>query len=210
MALTPPTAPGGQGVINLSENIYEWSIDCWKNGPRQMKTSTTNIPTTPTTPTTPTMPTTAKAEFNIADKQLITTSSIELDASASTGVINNNYYWEVTKNSPPWVGQKLAGGAGGGPKKVLSNLTDGPYTIRLTINGDVKTERRLFEVKLGGTTDPIPTPQPTTVQIPADNLSVVFPDGSSYKLDYNHLQQALDEYIKTHGANGASFSIKTP
>lgn len=35
--LTPPVAPNGQGVINLSENIYQWAIDCIINSPRQMR-----------------------------------------------------------------------------------------------------------------------------------------------------------------------------
>lgn len=35
--LAPPVAPGGQGVINISENIYQWATDCIVNSPRQIK-----------------------------------------------------------------------------------------------------------------------------------------------------------------------------
>lgn len=170
--LFPPIAIGGQGIINLAENIYEWSIDCWKNGPRQMKTST---PNTPTIPNTPTMPTTAKADFNITDKQVITTSTFELDGSGSVGVINNNYYWEVTRMSPPWTGQVLDKGTVGGPKKKLSNLVDGPYRIRLTINGSVQSDVRRIEVKLGEVI--LPKPKAPIAYSAATDL-IMFDDGS--------------------------------
>lgn len=48
--LTPPVAPGGQGVINISENIYQWGTDCIINGPRQMKSGTVTQPPPPTDP----------------------------------------------------------------------------------------------------------------------------------------------------------------
>lgn len=42
--IVAPAAPGGQGVIDLSENIYEWYLDVLKNGPRQMKSGTVALP----------------------------------------------------------------------------------------------------------------------------------------------------------------------
>jgi dienelactone hydrolase len=173
----PGVAHGGFNEMLANEAYWQWMAI---NSRAKRIPFTGGAVSIPTIPTIPTMPTTAKADFNIKEGQIITTSSIELDASASVGVINNNYYWEVTKNSAPWVGQKLAGGAGGGPKKLLSNLTDGPYTIRLTINGDVKSERRLVEVKLGATPEPEPTPKVPTVYSIASRL-ITFDDGSIEK-----------------------------
>lgn len=51
MTIAPPIAPGGQGVTNLSENIYEAYLDILKNGPRPMKAGVIVPPTTqpPTT-----------------------------------------------------------------------------------------------------------------------------------------------------------------
>lgn len=51
MTIAPPIAPGGQGITNLSENVYEAYLDILKNGPRPMKSGTTVPPTTqpPTT-----------------------------------------------------------------------------------------------------------------------------------------------------------------
>lgn len=53
--LNPPAAPGGQGVINLSENIYQWGTDCIINGPRQMRSGTAVIQPPPVIEAPPTV-----------------------------------------------------------------------------------------------------------------------------------------------------------
>lgn len=46
MTIAPPTAPGGQGVTNLNENVYEAYLDILKNGPRPMRSGVVIPPTT--------------------------------------------------------------------------------------------------------------------------------------------------------------------
>lgn len=46
MTIAPPRAPGGQGIIDLSENVYEAYLDILKNGPRPMRSGTIVPPTT--------------------------------------------------------------------------------------------------------------------------------------------------------------------
>lgn len=54
-ALTPPVAPGGQGVLDASENIYQWGTDCIINGPRQMRSGTAVIQPPPVIEAPPTV-----------------------------------------------------------------------------------------------------------------------------------------------------------
>lgn len=51
MTIAPPKAPGGQGVTDLSESVYEAYLDILKNGPRPMRSGTSVPPTTQPPPT---------------------------------------------------------------------------------------------------------------------------------------------------------------
>lgn len=80
-------------------------------------------------PTDPTL----TAVFNITKDQVVTTSSFELDASASTGVKDgaDGYIWDVRPITGLY-GFVVNGGAWGGPKKLLTGLVNGTYEVKLT------------------------------------------------------------------------------
>lgn len=92
---TPPIAPGGQGVIDLSENIYEWSLDVHINGPRAMKRGTF-IPTIPTTPTSPTI---VKAIASYSGSG----PTFTLNGTASTGLGSGIWPRWTVKKAPDGV-----------------------------------------------------------------------------------------------------------
>lgn len=133
-------------------------------------------PTTGTKPTTPpvTQPTTATADFNIAEGQVITTKIFELDASASKNA--TSFFWDVQRDDTSGKGVSWTGGVLGGPKKVISGLTDGKYVAQLVVNNNVPSGKRKFTVKLDGSTTPEPTPKKV---ISLNASKVVFSDGST-------------------------------
>lgn len=84
--IAPPTASGGLGVTNIAENIYEWGIDVFNNGPRVIKIGTVTKPSDPI-PTTGTL--TAKASYTGTGPDII------LDGRASTGWASAS--WSVSQ-----------------------------------------------------------------------------------------------------------------
>lgn len=122
MGIASPTAPGGQGVIDVTENIYEHAIDVFKNGPRPMKTGSTVPP-----------------PGNLPIAKLTATVSGNLgtfDASSSTGVRPG---WDAYKfNFAP-----VTGGWGfekkspysATPVQTIGSLSAGTYNITLTVTG---------------------------------------------------------------------------
>lgn len=86
-ALAPPVAPGGQGVINVSENIYQWGIDCIINGPRQVRTGEASTIPPPIDP-----PPTAQAIVSYK----VEGSNIHLIGDKSTGYTSGSQgRWEL-------------------------------------------------------------------------------------------------------------------
>jgi hypothetical protein len=134
MALTPPKAPGGQGFTDAAETIWQLNDSILSSGPRQMKSGT--VTPTPSPVPIPT-PINLTAAFNLSEGQVITTTTFEMDASASIGVKSgyDGYIWDVKPYG--LVSGKAYGvrpdGAYGGPKKKLIDIVDGQYEIILTV-----------------------------------------------------------------------------
>lgn len=177
--LTPPAAPGGQGMTNLTENIYQWYLDVLKNGPRPMRSGT--IPTTPTNPVPPEQPTnpTLKAVLNIKDGAVITTPTLALDASASEGVTGTDWNKYVIGVLPADWGKnggfKWTPDGFMSPKGVLSGLKNGQYKLTLAVRdakGATSTEEINITVALDG------TPAPRTITS-NDGKTLKFSDGTS-------------------------------
>lgn len=76
VGINPPKAPGGQGVIDAAENIYQVYLDILKNGPRQMKSGPVVAAPAPTP--------TATAVV-IKTRYEITGNIVKLIGSGSTG-----------------------------------------------------------------------------------------------------------------------------
>lgn len=134
-SLTPPKAPGGQGFTDAAENIYQVFDDIIKTGkPRQMKAGAA-IPVPPPDTTPVPIPTALTAEFNLVNDQVINTETFEMDASASTGVRADwqGYAWDFKPVVAGSWNARPEGGMYGGPKKKLINLTNGKYSITLTV-----------------------------------------------------------------------------
>lgn len=138
-ALAAPKAPGGQGLIDAAENIYQAGTDCVINGPRQMKSGAVVVPQPQPTPSpTPTL----SAAFNIADGQVVSATVLEMDASASTGVKQgwDGYAWDVrvvkATSGNICYDVRPETGMYGGPKKNLTGIVDGEYSITLTVKDD--------------------------------------------------------------------------
>lgn len=99
------------------------------------------------------------AAFNLADSTTITTASFEVDASASQNVRPDweGYMWNLKPVQAGSWGAQPQGGAYGGPKKNMINLTNGTYELALTvkgINGQTDTRTVRFFVNIGGTPTP--------------------------------------------------------
>jgi len=164
-----PIDPQSQGLINPACNLYEWML---------MNNNSTRlaVPSLTTQPVPP-MPSALNAVFNITDKQTITISSFELDASASTGVKADwdGYLWGVTPGTGPW-SFTLQGGAYGGPKKTITGLKNGTYNITLTVKdkaGNIAQKAITIIVALDGTQPIVKKP----VSFAAGKLT--FDDGTS-------------------------------
>jgi hypothetical protein len=135
---TPPKAPGGQGFTDAAENIFQVFTDIVLTGkPRQMKSGVVidPIPNPIPDPT----PVILKAEFNITDKQIVTTPVLDLDASASTGVKAgewNAYVWDVKVlegPAPSAYNVRPEVVFDSDPKNKLTNIVNGRYSITLTV-----------------------------------------------------------------------------
>lgn len=98
VGITPPKAPGGQGFIDASENIYEVYLDILKNGPRQMKAGTVTAPPAP--PKTDPTEVIALASFELKG------NALKLIGSKSTGYKSGSEgAWELVSapgGLKPW------------------------------------------------------------------------------------------------------------
>ncbi|WP_276483548.1 hypothetical protein [Paraflavitalea pollutisoli] len=141
-------AHSGFNEILAEENTWQWMA---ANSTTKRIAFTRSSTLTPTKPVDPPPSTTVKADFNVKDTKT-SGSAFELDASASVGA--SEYYWEVSRTTAPWYSHKLQGGAGGGPKKLLSGLVPGEYQVTLTVNGKVKTDTRKLIVEDGIAIEP--------------------------------------------------------
>jgi hypothetical protein len=113
MTLLPPVAPGGQGVTNLTENVYEAYLDMLKNGPRPMRAGT--VPPTTVPPTTQPPTTTLKAVAG--SDQTVNLPIAFLDGTASTGYKSAQWrmkqapegvsIWHPVVESGGWITTKL-------------------------------------------------------------------------------------------------------
>lgn len=167
LALAPPKTPGGVGFTDASENIYQLYIDILKAEPRLPKSGTLQPPAS-----------SPVAAFNLVDQQIVTTSVFDLDASASIGVKTgwDAFKWDIKPINAPWM--TLQDGAYGGPKKRISNLGNGSYSIALTVKdpvGNTAQKAVTITVKLDGTT----TKQPLSFEWGTQTLT--FNDGSKEK-----------------------------
>jgi len=105
--------------------------------------------------------TAVKAMFNINDGDTLRAATVEVDASASENVRPDweGYLWGIKPIQAGSWGAQVAGGAYGGPKRNIVNLTDGVYSFSLTvksISGQTDTRAINFVVKLGSTNPPPP------------------------------------------------------
>lgn len=153
--------PGeGHGTLNeiiggishplIPQSVHKYLKSISTNNRKPYPTVETGIPTNPTTPTKPTepeIPITVTAAFNIAEGDILTTSEFELDASASKGA--TSFYWQAERTEIPWGGPIFDNGTVGGPKKKMSNLTNGKWKAQLKVNGSVESKWVNFTVKIG-------------------------------------------------------------
>lgn len=126
----------------------------------------------------PPPPTTVKAAFNVEDGAIITTSAFEVDASASENVRPDweGYLWGVKPIQGGSWGAQPQGGAYGGVKKNIINLTNGTYQLSLTvkgINGQTNTRAINFTVNLGGTQPPPAGKKISTFKVEVINGNIV-------------------------------------
>lgn len=169
LGLTPPKTPGGVGFTDAAENIYQLYLDILKAGPRQPKTGTIQPPAA-----------TLTAAFNLVDRQVVTTSVFDLDASASIGVKTgwDAYKWDIVPINAKWM--TLQDGAYGGPKKRISNLSNGTYSLTLTVKdpvGNTAQKAITITVQLSGTV----LKQPVSFDWATQTLT--FSDGSKEVVD---------------------------
>lgn len=151
----PPKAPGGKGLIDSAETIYQLNDAILASGPRQMKTGTVAPPPPPAPLPAPII----AANFNLTEGQVITTPIFEMDASASTGAGSSwdSYKWDV-KAIVVSTGKSYGvrpDGAYGGPKKKLIDVVDGEYVIVLTVKdkaGNTASKRVNIKAKIGSKT----------------------------------------------------------
>lgn len=178
-SLTPPKAPGGQGFTDAAENIYQVFQDIIANGPRQMKGGAVIQP--PATPDPVPQPPldTLKAEFNLTDGQVITTDKFILDASASIGMKDDwqAYGWDIKPiENGSWAAMP-SGGMYGGPKKELVNLSNGKYSIGLTVMnkaGQAAKKTVTIEVKISA--GPVPK---TAIGFDSTTDLITYSDGAT-------------------------------
>lgn len=154
-ALNPPAAPGGKGVINVAENVYEWALDVYHNGPRSMKTG--SIVTPPVEPP-PTSFIKAIASYSG------TGPAIRLVGDKSTGwETGYEGAWSLV-SGPNWVTSKQVFPNGSSFINSTALLPyPGTYIFRLTLKGSTLPAE--ITVVYGTATEPpITEPKPTTAK----------------------------------------------
>ncbi len=101
------------------------------------------------------------AMFNMNEGDTVRAATHEVDGSASQNVRTDweGYLWGLKPLVGGSWGAQMAGGAYGGPKRNMINLTNGTYELALTVkgvNGQTNTRTINFVVAIGGTTPPQP------------------------------------------------------
>lgn len=127
-SITPPKAPGGQGVIDAAENEYQVFLDILANGPRQIKTGSIVVTPSPTAPA-PVL-VTAKADYSIDGYK------IHLIGDKSTGFTQGyDGKWEFVSGPPGVTSQQVfpAGSTYINADGVLPK--PGDYKFRFTLKG---------------------------------------------------------------------------
>lgn len=110
------------------------------------------------------------AMFNMNDGDTVRTPTFEVDGSASQNVRTDweGYLWGIKPVQGGSWGAQVAGGAYGGPKRNVINVTDGVYQFSLTVKsatGQTNTRTINFVAKLGSTTPPPNPPAKTVVSV---------------------------------------------
>lgn len=125
-SLTSPVAPGGQGIINISENIYEWGIDVFNNGPRPMKSGTVVTPPPP--------PTTSTVKPIVS--YTITGTTAHLIGSKSIGYKEGyDGVWSL-ESAPTGITSKLVFPTGSSYIDATAQLpVEGTYVFKFTLKG---------------------------------------------------------------------------
>lgn len=172
--IAPPKAPGGEGFIDAGENMFEVHLDIRANGPRQMRSGAViPIPIPEPIPIT-----TLKADFNLSDSQVITTSTLNIDASTSAGVAYrwDAYQWDTRPFTGTWNYRLESGAYTDKPKQTISGLTNGSYSIKLTVrdaSGKTASKSVTTIVKLGVAKIPVSFDSQTDL--------ITYSDGSTEK-----------------------------
>lgn len=175
MTLLPPTAPGGQGVTNLTENVYEAYLDMLKNGPRPMRSGTVVPPTTQPPPT-------GTFIANAGEDQTVNLPVAFLDGTRSTGY--KSAQWKM-KQAPDGVSQwHPVVESGGWITTKLNFPKEGTYVITLKIfseanyTGNIKEDDVVVNYTTTGT--PPAKILLQAVYVPKINKTVyVYDDGTT-------------------------------
>jgi predicted esterase len=135
-----------------SMNVYEFGLAASRG--------TTWVPAPPPSSA-------ARAMFNMNDGDTVRASTFEIDGSASENVRTDweGYLWGIKPVLGGSWGAQVAGGAYGGPKRNVINITNGTYELSLTVKtatGQTNTRTINFIAVLGGTTPPPPATKTIT------------------------------------------------
>jgi hypothetical protein len=132
LGLIPFTITNGEGLINPSENVYQWYKSILANGPRQPLSGT--IITNPPPSDNPPIALTAKLTYTIEG------DTVKLDASQSTGVAPNqwdSYSFGFEPNygspTPGTYGWKAVSPYSSTPIKIMEGVKKGDYLVKLTV-----------------------------------------------------------------------------
>lgn len=135
VGVVAPKAPGGQGVTDASENIYQVYLDILKNGPRQMKTGGAFTPAPTPTPV-PTIPATvtAKTRYELSG------SAVKLIGRESTGYKDGlEGVWEFVSGPAGVTAQQVFPGGSNYIDADAKLPAPGSYVFRFTLKGAAPT-----------------------------------------------------------------------
>lgn len=182
--IAPPVAPAGEGVVNISENIYQWYFDVLKSGPRQIKSGTTPTPNPNPDPIPTTLTAVAGVVVNgtiqVIDEIITESETLNFDGTKSTGY--KSATWGATKvptGVSPWANIFTVGG--GWITSTAKFPKAGDYEITLTTKSATEEKKDIIKVYYRPTGEPIPVKQLLQkVFIPKNNNYVyVYDDGST-------------------------------
>jgi hypothetical protein len=129
----------------------------------------------------------AKAMFNMNDGDTVRAATFEVDGSASENVRTDweGYMWGLKPVIDGNWGAQVAGGAYGGPKRNVINITNGTYEFSLTVKtptGDTDTRTIRFIAVLGSTPPQPPTKTITNVATRTEGglivVTITYSDGT--------------------------------